>query len=338
MSTFIQIHILTSYGPSNLNRDDLGRPKSVLVGGRKRLRVSSQSLKRAWRTSEVFEQYLAEHLGVRTKRMATRAEQLLLKGGVDAKKAAEWSKALGDQLGKDTVVHLTPFEQKRVEEIIATLIAENRAPDSKSDVILTNDRMSADIAMFGRMLASTPVYNVDAAVQVAHAFTTHEALGEDDFFTAVDDLNKRDEDAGAGHMGETEFGAGIFYEYICINRDQLVANLNDDEALAESAIKALTEAAIKVAPGGKQNSFASRAYANFVRAERGTQQPRSLACAFVDPVRRGNFLAESISQLRETAEKMDATYGGCADSHYEINAVEGTGTMKDLLSFVAKEA
>ena len=47
MSDFLQLHFLTTYGPSNLNRDDTGRPKSVVFGGVPRLRVSSQSLKRA---------------------------------------------------------------------------------------------------------------------------------------------------------------------------------------------------------------------------------------------------------------------------------------------------
>jgi len=54
MSTFIQLHLLTSYPPSNLNRDDLGRPKTAVMGGKTRLRISSQSLKRAWRNSELF--------------------------------------------------------------------------------------------------------------------------------------------------------------------------------------------------------------------------------------------------------------------------------------------
>ncbi|SKC34200.1 CRISPR system Cascade subunit CasC [Photobacterium piscicola] len=46
MSQFIQLHTLTSYAPSNLNRDDLGRPKTAKMGGFERLRVSSQSQKR----------------------------------------------------------------------------------------------------------------------------------------------------------------------------------------------------------------------------------------------------------------------------------------------------
>ena len=75
-------------------------------------------------------------------------------------------------------------------------------------------------------------------------------------FIAVDDLNDHSIDAGAAHIGETGFAAGLFYSYICINKSLLVDNLNGDEALANQAIKALTEAATKVAPEGKQNSFA----------------------------------------------------------------------------------
>ncbi len=51
---FLQLHVLTAFGPSNLNRDDLGMPKTAVFGNVPRLRVSSQSLKRAWRTSDVF--------------------------------------------------------------------------------------------------------------------------------------------------------------------------------------------------------------------------------------------------------------------------------------------
>ncbi|MCE1685662.1 type I-E CRISPR-associated protein Cas7/Cse4/CasC, partial [Enterobacter hormaechei] len=68
MSQFIQLHLLTSYPPANLNRDDLGRPKTAQMGGFERLRISSQSLKRHWRISDLFQDALAGHLGFRTKR------------------------------------------------------------------------------------------------------------------------------------------------------------------------------------------------------------------------------------------------------------------------------
>jgi CRISPR system Cascade subunit CasC len=46
MSNFLQLHLLTSYPPACLNRDDLNRPKSAIMGGVNRLRISSQSLKK----------------------------------------------------------------------------------------------------------------------------------------------------------------------------------------------------------------------------------------------------------------------------------------------------
>src|SRR5690606_6643326 len=145
------------------------------------------------------------------------------------------------------------------------------------------------------MLANHHEQSVEAAVQVAHALTTHRVTVEDDYFTAVDDLKPREEDdAGAGHVGEQEFLAGVFYLYICVDRDLLLANLDGDEALANRALRALTEAAVKVGPKGKQASFASRAYASLAMAERGAQQPRSLSVAYLKPVGGTDLMDRSI--------------------------------------------
>jgi len=80
---------------------------------------------------------------------------------------------------------------------------------------LRKDHTAVDIAMFGRMLAANTQYNMEAAVQVAHAITVHKVSVEDDFFTAVDDLNNGEEDMGSGHLGETEFAAGRFL-HLCM--------------------------------------------------------------------------------------------------------------------------
>jgi CRISPR system Cascade subunit CasC len=93
-------------------------------------------------------------------------------------------------------------------------MAEKKLADEKieikADVILKRADTAADIAMFGRMLADNPEFNREAAVQVAHAVTTHKVAVEDDFYTAVDDLKEPAEDAGAGFMGELGFGSGVF--------------------------------------------------------------------------------------------------------------------------------
>jgi CRISPR system Cascade subunit CasC len=188
--------------------------------------------------------------------------------------------------------------------------------------------------MFGRMLAEAPKYNTDAAVQVAHAITVHEVAVEDDYFTAVDDLNKREVDAGAGHIGETEFAAGLFYLYVCINRDLLEKNLEGDTTLANKTLSALVEAAAKVAPTGKQNSFASRAWASYMLAEKGTQQPRSLSVAFLKPIAGNDMLSGAIEALCTTRKHMDDVYGACADDHKTFNTLTGKGTLDEILKFV----
>lgn len=210
-----------------------------------------------------------------------------------------------------------------------------------ADKILIEGKSSVDIALFGRMLASTPAFNIEAACQVAHAISVHPVVIEDDYFTAVDDLNDGLEDMGAAHIGETRFAAGLFYSYICINRELLVDNLGGDEALAlaNTAIKALTEAAVKVAPEGKQKSFGSRAYASYVLAEKGDQQPRSLSVAYLKPINQReneDFVPDSITALTEQKDSFDQVYGACADERYELNVPQMQGTLKGLLEFVGQ--
>jgi CRISPR system Cascade subunit CasC len=183
------------------------------------------------------------------------------------------------------------------------------------------------------MVASSPDYNREAAVQVAHAITTHRVEVEDDFYTAVDDLKKSSEDAGAGFIGELGFGSGVFYIYACIDRDLLERNLNGDKGLAATAIAALIEGLAISSPTGKQASFASRARATYMRIEKGSQQPRSLAAAFFAPVRGDDLLNASIKHIEEAAKAMDKAYGACADEHRTMNVAESSGSLADLITF-----
>lgn len=84
MSRFLQFHFLTVYPPSNPNRDDQGRPKSASFGGAPRLRLSSQSIKRAVRQSDVMERKLEGAMGVRTQRLGEAIRDTLVAEGADA--------------------------------------------------------------------------------------------------------------------------------------------------------------------------------------------------------------------------------------------------------------
>lgn len=352
MSRFVQLHVLTNYPPSNLNRDDTGRPKTALVGDALRLRVSSQSLKRAWRTSDVFEADLSEHIGTRTKDMGKEIFKAFKDAGVADKAAREWSKLIAAQFGKlksdkkadndedlqiEQLAHFSPEEKDAIDELVKSCAKRGEPPTGAELELLRKPRRAVDIAMFGRMLADTPAFNVEAAVQVAHAITVHKSAVEDDYFSAVDDLNNGQSDKGAAHIGERSYGAGLFYLYICIDRELLKDNLGGDEALAGKALQALVNAATKVSPTGMQNSHASRAYASYVLAEKGDQQPRSLAQSFLKPIRPsddGDMLAKAVQAITRRCENFDKVYGACADSRYAINVEEGEGSLAELIKFV----
>lgn len=394
MTTFLQLHLLTSYPVSNLNRDDTGRPKTAVYGGAERLRISSQSLKRAWRVSDTYKGSVLPHYGTRSYLFFDGLVDALKEGGMDAAKAYDAALAA---LGKDKkdgggkkksravkppededeesgdggvaaamggkaqkivlgtlksgekdatkteeAVFLAPEEIERIEAFAAKILKGEKVEASPEDVFVARPQ-AADIAMFGRMLAASPEYNVDAAVQVSHALTTHGAPVEDDYFTAVDDLQSKDE-TGAGFISQQEFGAGLFYVYICIDTGILLRNLTPERGvpnvkLAQAAIEGLARAAMQVSPSGKQNSYASRSVASYALAERGDVQPCSLAMSFLKPVAGIDLLSESTKRLVETRDKITRAYGWAEKkSHYSVDVMNGEGTLDGLVSFMKEGA
>lgn len=350
MTTFLQMHLLTTYPASNLNRDDTGRPKTVVFGGKPRLRISSQSLKRAWRTSPVFFDRLGDRVGKRTQRLGEEVFARLKDGGMEEKAAVKTSRAIAGAFGKlvdekdaknPTYIKQLAFvsaeERGRAMSLADRALAGEDITDALKSLLGKTDT-AADIAMFGRMLADAPAFNREAAVQVSHAMTTHRVTVEDDYYVAVDDLKKPadvDGDVGTSFIGVQEYGAGVFYLYGCIDTNLLVANLGGDKALAQDAVQALIEAAATVAPRGKQASFASRARASYILLERGSQQPRTLAAAFIKSVSDEDILTESIKRLTNFRTNLDTVYGPGADDTRELiaTAAEAKGSIRAILDF-----
>lgn len=345
MSRFIQIHTLTSYPPANLNRDDLGRPKTAMMGGVERLRVSSQALKRHWRTSDVFQEALRDHLGTRTKDIGKHAQRSLLDKGVNEKKAEEWASLIAGVFGKvekgnvttQQLVFFSPEEWQAVDDLVQTLADENRKPEEAELKALLRQGAAVDIALFGRMLADSSNFNVEAACQVAHALSVHGVTVEDDYFTAVDDLNADHDDRGAAHIGETGFASAVFYGYVCIERESLLEALGGDEELVNKAVGALIEAIATVSPKGKQNSFGSHAYASYMMVETGKKQPRSLSAAFLAPVKGDNYLPSAIDALETQVKHFDTVYGSCADQRASFNAVTGEGSLPSVIQVATQQ-
>ena len=350
MTTFLQFHLLTVYGPSNPNRDDQGRPKQAVVGGVPRLRLSSQSVKRALRESAFFAQDLAGNQGTRTKRLFEKLKEKLEAEGAEPARALEVAEQVAGIFGKletpdkkapgkmvaTTLAFISPAEWRLAEDLAAKALDGEALPkdkDLKKLVLRTADG-AVDIAMFGRMLADDPEFNREAAVQVGHAITTHRAQAEEDWFSAVDDLNKA-EDTGAGHLGEHAFGSGIYFQYVCVNVDLLVRNLGGDAALAARGLESLVRALAVATPTGKQNSHAHHPRAAYIRAERGPQAPRDLTGAFFKAVTGEDWAAQSVRALEEMADRIDRAYGPACDDKAVLDVAGGAGSLDEIAAFAA---
>jgi CRISPR system Cascade subunit CasC len=333
MTTFLQFHLLTTYPPSNPNRDDQGRPKQASLGGAPRLRLSSQSIKRALRESPAFQAGLAGNLGVRTKRIGEEIEKKLIAGGAAAEAARKVAvtvarvfskletpaKGEAEKTRATTLAFVSPDEWRFADELAAKLLAGEPEPKDLKGTVLRRADGAVDIAMFGRMLADDPDFNREAAVQVGHAITTHQALAEEDWFSAVDDLNKA-EDTGAGHLGEHAFGSGVYYLYVCVDCDLLVRNLGGNTGLAARGLAALAQALATATPRGKQNSHAHHPRAGYVRVEKGSTQP---------------WEAESVRALEDMAAKLDRAYGPAADAVAVMDVAKGQGSLAEIAAFAA---
>ena len=347
MSRFLQLHLLTFFPPANLNRDDTGRPKTAVVGGATRLRLSSQALKRAWRTSDIFRHALAGHMGSRTQRLGEDVQAHLIERQVGPDRAKAVARSVAAVFGKlkdekdpnptriEQLAFIAPEERTAALALAERAVASGETIDSKKAGLLRTADTAADIALFGRMLADDPAYNREAAAQVAHAITTHRVTVEDDYYTAVDDLKLPAEDAGAGFLGEAAFGSGVFYLYLCIDRALLLRNLGGDgraAGLAATALGALTEAAATTAPSGKQNSFAAHGRAQYVLAECGDAQPRTLAGAFSRPVTGNDLMEDSVKALVKFRLDLDAAYGP-VNLEERVMHVGAGGSLAEIVAF-----
>lgn len=324
MSTKIEFHVIQSFPPANLNRDDTNMPKDCEFGGVRRARISSQCIKRSIRLHPDFEAYTQVAPGKRTRWLSKAIAERLTQSGKpedEAEFAAiEFTHKLLGKMDKKKRSVLFYISEEEWQMIVNGLLENwDQAKKGKADALSKQyekrfaDRNSApDIALFGRMLADNPKLSLEASCQVAHAISTHSINMEMDFFTAVDDLQAED-DQGAGMINVTGFNSATFYRYAAIDWEQLLKNLGDDLALAKKTIAGFTSALAKAIPTGKQNAFAAQTPPTFVLAVvREDGQTWSLANAFEKPVSRSRdqgIARESIKALEKHWDQLNGVYG-----------------------------
>ncbi|HSR53605.1 MAG TPA: type I-E CRISPR-associated protein Cas7/Cse4/CasC [Acidobacteriota bacterium] len=399
---FIQVHTLTSYPASLLNRDDVGFAKRIPFGGAERTRISSQCLKRHWRTADdqwaldrissnggqvpmavrsrrifekhVYEPLVAEGVEEETAKKAVEAliEVVLPKGKAKARaKAAEEGEEEEGKtelqtsqvivLGRPEVEYLLKVARDQVSEAqsqgkdVAKQVKGIKGDLKKNLLVLRKEPglgPGLDAALFGRMTTGDVLARCDAAVHVAHAFTVHSGQFETDYFSAIDDLQGREE-TGSGHINTSELSSGLFYGYVVVDVPLLVSNIEGsergdwataDRTLAADVVRHLVHLIATVSPGAKLGSTAPYAHASTVLIENGNQQPRTLANAFLNPVdhRNGGQEATAAGALFDYLARHHEMYPSdtrrAVASMIELENVEGLSDRQASLPELAEWA
>lgn len=255
--SFIQIHTLHSYPAGLLNRDDAGAAKRIMFGSASRIRISSQSIKKKWRTAaeEIGLGHVAQN-AVRSRFTFEHGivEPLLAKGvGLDVARAI--GQTLLDAVSGSSAE--AKAKKKKVPEVksnevltigrgelaLLAAIAEEASRTTKAEEaaekalqLLTPERraelkrrsaenVGVDAALFGRMTLGDVLAHYDASVHVAHPFSVTAENTEQDYFTAVDELATEMDVAASGMLGSSELTANIFYGHVVVDLPQLVHNL-----------------------------------------------------------------------------------------------------------------
>lgn len=339
----IEVHMLKNFAPTNLNRDDTGAPKTCMFGGVKRSRISSQCLKRAWKTSP----HLTESLGnglisVRTRMIADIIAGRLREEGIDddtieevcleLKKIGTSTKSKGEKETKKKgskkdedfkTQQIILYSQSDIDAIF-NWIMENLGKGKDCEEItaanlqnaLSKDKerpVTVDMALFGRMVTSDAFSNVDASMQVAHAISTNKVMMESDFFTAIDDLisgGSFSDGIGSAMMGDVDYNSSCYYMYSSLDVDKFAENLrgvDDCENLVKEVIPRLLETIAYTNPSGKQNTFASHSLPSAVLIEiKDKCIPVSYANAYEEPAYAdytGGIIKHSIEKFVSECNK-----------------------------------
>ena len=336
----IEFHILQSFPVSCLNRDDLGSPKTCLIGGVVRARVSSQCWKRAVR-SQLHE--LGVNLGIRTKKIADLLKKEILERGASDEVATKSAEQLSAYLSDDSLVFLTTDEYKKLADYAQDKQWNAEEYKEKEVQKLINKLYAKglnglDIALFGRMVAKAPVMNVEAAACFSHAFSTHSVDNELDFFTALDDCK---DELGSAHMGSNEFSSATYYRYISLDVQQLQDTLGiDSKQDLQNAIEAFVKALYLAVPSARQTTMSASNLWDFARIY--VRNGQRIQCNFERPVgsaREGGYLDESIKALKNELDHKEKICGSLFGkvASFDFGGINGP-SIDELIASISTAA
>lgn len=368
----IEFHILQSFPVTCLNRDDVGAPKTAVVGGVTRARVSSQCWKRAVRVA--MHDISGVELGKRTKALSKlitdgclklgaseeqakkcgmKIESIFVKGSDKKTEDSDSSTEENEDSKSDTLIFFGPNEVKVLaekfkendfdaEKVITQKDQKKQAKEladiiGKSKFAQCETLDGLDIALFGRMIAQAPTMDIQAACSFSHAISTHKVSNQIEFFTALDDFS---DSQGSAHMGSLEFNAATYYRYISLDLGQLFKSLGGDEFFKD-AISAFVKALFIAVPSARQTTQSGSCMWDFAKIF--VRKGQGVQLSFETPVKakdkEGGFLEPSIEEVKNQLSKKEKLSGSLFGKIAEFEFGEDENfSLDNLIESVTKSA
>jgi len=341
----VEIHVLQSFPPANLNRDENGMPKSTIFGGRPRARISSQCQKRATRL--FYTQYAELDSNVfakRSKDWQSEIAKLLEQDGVN--------KAQADLVAACTMTVFTEKKEskgktKKKDDKKKNIDTEDKTENGKSDAGLflgnveiqailsflkTNwQQVEIDILAKEPTLSKQIVDGIKATVEskakpgdvalfgrmmanlpsgkVDAAVQVAQAISVHTLQQEFDFFTAVDELAKPDSIGADHLGEmgfnGSTYYRFAILDTNQLIKNLTDEASAKTIASAFTDAFIQATPSGHQNQCAHHTRPACVMIVVRSGQPMSLVDAFEKSVAPSH----NLSLLQKAVAQLEEHWG-----------------------------
>lgn len=299
----IEFHILQSFPVTCLNRDDVGAPKTAMVGGTTRARVSSQCWKRHVRLAM---RDFGVKLGARTKLIG----KLIAKACEDNGATPEQAKACGDKIeqvfikksddkkpkkGKAVDKEVKAAETDEVDEAASsektdtllflspkevTILAEAFKANkfNPDEVIKQKDakKQAKEVEdLIGKTESSIDALDIAlfgrmvaqaAKLDVEAAASFAHAISTHKVTNEVEfftALDDNSEEPGSAHMGSLEFNSATYYRYVSLDIGQLWQTLAGQN-IPES-VESFVKALFVAVPGARQSTQSGASPWEFAR-------------------------------------------------------------------------
>lgn len=360
INTRLEFHILQSFPVNCLNRDDVGSPKTAIIGGSTRARVSSQCWKRQVRLAMT---QLGTVSGVRTKLLGKLVAEACRNEGASEEEAINCGREIqnifikeegsgkkktedenNEKKTNDTLLFLSPNEVKAIalelkacgfvpDQILKQKDKDKQAKElSKFIHKHTSKAVDAlDVALFGRMIAQADSMKVEGAASFAHAISTHKVNNEVEFFTALDDLS---EENGAAHLGSLEYNSATYYRYISLDLGQLWNTLKGVEIT--KALEAFVKALFIAIPTARQTTMSASSQWDFAKIFIRKGQRLQLSFETAVKPKEGGYLQPSIEALTSNLSIKEKRAGSLFGKEAEWTFGEGDFSIDDLIQGITE--